>query len=107
MAVRKKGRSAIEVNGRSFVWWVHRDREVRIASSDKRFVVAYRWFGDPLLTVSGQEFPGISASEPRPVFLLPPGFAYRSPAGLARHVIQWALHSGQIELQRVAVEPGT
>ena len=105
MAIRKKGRSIIEVNGRSFVYWVHDEQEVRIASTDKRFVVAFRWIGDPLLTVSGQEFPDLSASEPRPVFLRPPAFVYRSPAGLARHVIRGALYSGHRELQRIPAEP--
>jgi hypothetical protein len=106
MAVRKKGRSVIEVNGRSFVWWVYRDREVRIASADKRFVVAFRWVGDPRLAVSGQEFPGLLPTEPRPVVLSPPAFVYRSPAGLARQVIKWALYPGPQELERIQVGPG-
>jgi hypothetical protein len=104
MAVRKRGRNVIEVNGRSFVWWVHREREVRIASNDKHFAVAFRWIGDPQLAVTGDEFPGLSPSEPRPVLLLPPTFIYRSPAGLARQVILWALYSGPHKWQRIQVK---
>jgi hypothetical protein len=90
MAVHKKGRSVIEVNGRRFVYWVHRNREVRIASEDKRFVVSYHWIDWPKFAVSGPEFPGIEPFEKRPVWLIPPAFTYRSPAGLARQVIAWA-----------------
>jgi hypothetical protein len=54
MAVRRNGRSVIEVSGRSFVWWIHREREVRIASDDRRFAVAFRWVGNPQVTVSGR-----------------------------------------------------
>lgn len=93
MAVRKKGRSILEVGGRRFVWYVHRDTYVRITSEDKRFIVAYRWVGEPELSISGQEFPRVSPSEPRPVVMRPPDFSYGSPAELARQVIQWALCS--------------
>jgi hypothetical protein len=100
MAIRKKGRSVIEVNGRRFVWWVHQEREVRIASEDKQFVVAYHWVGEAKLAVSGPEFPGIDPAEKRPVWLAPPAFEYRSPAALVRQVIAWALTSDS-ELQRL------
>jgi hypothetical protein len=60
MAVRKKGRSVIEVGGRRFVWHVHRNSHVRIASEDKRSVVSYRWAGEPAMSVSGPQFPGLS-----------------------------------------------
>jgi hypothetical protein len=101
MAVRKTGRSVTDVNGRRFVWWVHQEREVRIASEDKRFVISYRWFDEPKLVISGPEFPGIEPSEKRPVRLVPPAFRYRSPAGLARQLIIWAF-SPDRELTRCA-----
>jgi hypothetical protein len=101
MAIRKKGRSRIAVNGRRFVWWVHREREVRIASEDKQFVVSYHWVGDPKVAVSGPEFPGIEPTEKRPVWLAAPAFTYQSPAGLARQVIDWAF-SADRELKRLA-----
>ena len=94
MAVRKTGRSTVEVEGRRFVWYVHRETHVRIASEDKKFIVAYRWIGEPELSVTGQEFPRVSPSAPRPVVIRPPEFTYRSPAGLARQVIKWSLFSG-------------
>jgi hypothetical protein len=100
MAVRKKGRSIIEVGGRRFVWHVHRETYLRIASEDKRFVVAYRWIGEPELSVIGPEFPGVSPSEPRPVVLRPSAFSYGSPAELARQVIGWALSSGERPAER-------
>lgn len=100
MGVRKKGRSVIEVGGRRFVWYVHRETHVRIASEDKRFVVTYRWIGEPELSVSGPEFPGLPPSVPRPLILRPPEFAYRSPADLARQVIRWALFSGEPPVPR-------
>src|SRR5690242_2742182 len=95
MAVRKKGRSNIVVNGRRFVWWVHQEREVRIASDDKRFVVSYHWHDSPRLAVSGPDFPGIEPSEKRPVWLVPPTIAYRSPAGLVRQLITWAFSANR------------
>ncbi len=59
MGVRNKGRNAIEVDGRRFVWYVHRETHTRIVSEDKRFIVAYRLLGEPELTVTGSEFPAI------------------------------------------------
>jgi hypothetical protein len=89
MGVRKKGRNAIEVDGRRFVWYVHRETHVRIVSEDKRFIFAYRWIGEPELTITGFEFPRLSSSTPRPLILRPPKFSYESPAGLARQIIRW------------------
>ena len=90
MAMRDKGRSKITVEGREFVYHVHDEVEVRVASSDKKFVVSYRWVGEPVVKVSGQEFPGLPTD--RPVMLRPPRFDYRSPSGLARQLIRWALY---------------
>lgn len=93
MAVRKKGRSIVEVDGRRFSWYIHRDTHVRIASEDQRFVIAYRWYGKPELSIIGPGFPGVSRSEPRPLVMYPPAFAHRGPADLARQLIRWALSS--------------
>lgn len=92
MGVRKQGRSVVEVGDRRFVWHVHRDTHVRIASEDKRFVVAYRWTDEPELSVIGPEFPR-APSPLRPFAVRPPAFAYRGPGELARQVIEWALFS--------------
>ena len=45
-ACAKRGRNVIEVGGRRFFWYVHAEARVRIATDDKRFVVAYRWDGE-------------------------------------------------------------
>jgi hypothetical protein len=74
MPARTKGRAKFDFRGRPFVWWVDGDYWLRIASLDKRFVVAYalgRAAGQPpILTVHGQEFPGLESSEPRPIYLI-------------------------------------
>ena len=91
MAVRKRGRSLTEVQGRRFVWHVHDETHVRIVSDDKRFAVSYRWLGEPSPAVTGPEFPGVSPTEPRPVLITPPAFSYSGPADLARQIVRWAL----------------
>jgi hypothetical protein len=93
MAIRKKGRAEIEVEGRTFLWYVHDEQFLRIASEDKRFVVSYRWTGSPLLAVNGPEFPGVAATQPRPAFLSPPAFGSTSPGELAHEIVRWALYS--------------
>jgi hypothetical protein len=103
MAVRKKGRSVIDVDGRRFVWYVHCETHLRIASEDKAFVVSYRWAGEPELAVIGPEFAGLSPTEPRPVILRPPAFAYGSPAELARRVIRWAFSSNERPARRATL----
>ena len=73
MPARTKNRAKFDFRGRPFVWWVDRDRWLRIASLDKHFVVAFALGRasdqSPILTVHGQEFPGLEPSEPRPVYL--------------------------------------
>ena len=92
MAIRTKGRHKIRVRGRDFVWHVHKERAVRIASVDKKFVIEYLWIGKPRLRVHGQEFLGLAPTEKRPVELEPPMVTYQSPAGLARKLIEWGLY---------------
>src|SRR5690349_11002957 len=97
MAVRKVGRCRVTIGGRNFLWWVHGDgTSLRIASEDKRFAVAYQLYhpadNEPLVRVSGPEFPGVGREEKRPVYVLPPRFDhYYSVKGLARRIIQWSL----------------
>src|SRR5262249_58146236 len=73
MPARTKGRAKFDFRGRPFVWWVDGDFWLRIASLDKRFVVAYALGRasdqPPILTVHGHEFPGLEPSEPRPIYL--------------------------------------
>jgi hypothetical protein len=74
MPARTKGRARFDFRGRPFVWWVDGDFWLRISSLDKRFVVSFPLGRDadqpPILTVHGHEFPGLNASEPRPIFLI-------------------------------------
>jgi hypothetical protein len=81
MPARTKGRARFDFQGRPFVWRIDGDRWLRIASLDKRFVVASplgRAIGQPpVLVVHGQEFPGLTSSDPRPVYLIVP----ESPSG--------------------------
>ena len=98
MAIRTQGRAKFDYNGRSFVWWVHQDTYLRIASADKQFVVSYVLYDPdsvgPLLAVLGPEFPGIARTEPRPMFLVPPKLNWECPMG--RHVadiLDWCFQS--------------
>jgi hypothetical protein len=74
MPARTKGRAKFDFRGRPFVWWVDGDYWLRIASLDKRFVVAFALGRaadqPPILTVHGHEFPGLEPSEPRPIYLI-------------------------------------
>ena len=74
MPARTKGRAKFDFRGRPFMWWVDRDYWLRIASIDKRFVIAFALGRvvdqPPILVVYGQEFLGLLPSEPRPVFLI-------------------------------------
>ena len=73
MPARTKGRAKFDFRGRPFVWWIDGDRYLRITSLDKRFIIAFPFWrelnGPPILEVIGQEFPGIDAQEPRPIWL--------------------------------------
>jgi hypothetical protein len=62
MPARTKGRAKFDFRGRPFVWWIEDETWLRIASLDKKFVVAWlMWSYDgetELLHVIGEEFPG-------------------------------------------------
>jgi hypothetical protein len=93
MPARTKGRAKFDFHGRPFVW-VDRDSWLRIASLDKRFVVAYALARaldqPPILAVHGQEFPGLKPSEPRPAYLVVPEPAGRSMGAQVNHLLAWA-----------------
>lgn len=94
MPARTKGRAKFDFHGRPFVWWVDGDYWLRIASLDKRFVVAYalgRALDQPaILTVHGQEFPGLKSSAPRPVYLLVPEPSGDSMGAWVEQLLKWA-----------------
>ncbi len=71
MPARTKRRAKFDFRGRPFVWWVDGDRYLRIASADKKFIIAFPLGGSgpPAIAVIGQEFPGVEPVVPRPVWL--------------------------------------
>jgi hypothetical protein len=76
------------------VWWVDGGFWLRIASLDKRFVVAYalgRASDQPaILTVHGHEFPGLEPSEPRPIYLKTLELAGTSMGGWVEQLLGWS-----------------
>jgi hypothetical protein len=97
MGARKKGRSLVTYAGRNYLWYMD-DYSLRIASEDKRFAVAYGWNGT--LLVSGQEFPGISPQEKRPVRVAVPQFTSTGMKTRVRKIIRWSLRSDR-EIHRI------
>lgn len=105
MPARTKRRAKFMFGGRLFVWWVDGDRYLRISSIDKKFVVAYHlWGATPVLDVIGQEFPGVSPSEPRPVRLIVPEPDSQSMGATVDALLRWAFDPGH-ELVRSIPEP--
>ena len=89
--IRTKGRNRFDYNGRDFVWHIAREVELRIASTDKQFVVMYELIGDhPRLSVSGPEFLGVPPTLNRPVWLIPPHFGQRIGGALVREILDWS-----------------
>jgi hypothetical protein len=88
--IRTKGRNRFDYNGRPFIWYVVREAELRIASSDKRFVVMLELIGhNPLMSVSGQEFLGIPSSVKRPTWIVSPRFNQPIGGALVREILDW------------------
>jgi hypothetical protein len=92
MTARTKGRSKLYFHGRTFLWWIAGDRWLRIASLDKKFVVAFPLgrasTEPPSLVVSGQQFPGLDAV--RPVYLcIPDEPAGNGIGGWVDHILRW------------------
>jgi hypothetical protein len=75
MPARTKARAKFDFRGRPFVWWIENDKYLRIASLDKRFVIAYligRAIEDPpVVKVIGPEFPGLESAR-RPLWFVVP-----------------------------------
>jgi hypothetical protein len=94
MPARTKGRAKFDFRGRPFVWWVDGDRWLRIASLDKKYVVAFplgRAAGEPpILTVSGPEFPGLEISSSRPKYLIVPEPSGDSMGAWVDWLLQWS-----------------
>lgn len=98
MGVRKKGKTRFEYLGR-YYYWLFDNWHIRIASEDKKFVVAYFMDGhrelEPHLEVIGQEFPGIKREQSRPVRLYVPKFVTdeweKSTGAFINALIRWSL----------------
>ena len=94
MPARTRKRAKFDFGGRPFVWWVDADHWLRIASADKRFVVACplgRHPDDPpTMVVIGSEFVGLTPAERRPVLLVVPEATAPSMGGWVHHLLRWS-----------------
>ena len=96
MPARTKRRAKFQFRGRAFVWWVDGARYLRICSADKKFVVAFHLVGAPaVLDVIGQEFPGLDASQKRPIRLGLPQVDGRSMGALVDGLLRWVFDRGR------------
>jgi hypothetical protein len=94
MPARTKRRARFDFHGREFVWWIDGDHWLRIASLDKRFVVAVPLLRDSdqshLLAVHGQEFPGLTPADSRPVYLVVPQPSGSSMGAWVDQILRWS-----------------
>ena len=92
VSVRTKGRAKFYFRGRAFVWLVQDDKWLRVASADKRFVVAYSMIVErgekPCLVVNGEEFLGLE-NHRRPIHLLPELPNSNSVGSLVNNLLEW------------------
>lgn len=110
MAISTKRRRKIEVNGRSFVWWVAPDDDspdvlLRVCSSDKHFLVHYALGQQDArrhLAVLGPEFPPLQDAGGCWIRVRTPawGDAIVTPS-LVRRIIEWGLDPAK-EVVRVS-----
>lgn len=95
MSIRKKGRNSFIFKGRLFSWWIDDETYLRIASVDKKFIIAIRMWGLPddqcVIEVIGEDFPGLSSSDKRPVLLKTPELLGHSMGNYIEHILEWSL----------------
>lgn len=97
MAIRKKGRAQFNYNGRQFVWYVHREIYLRIASVDKQFSVTYELIGNtPLMGVTGPEFIGLPNTVRRPALIVPPPFSAEMGGRTVRQILDWCFDPNHV-----------
>jgi hypothetical protein len=108
MPARTKRRAKFDFNGRPFVWWIDGDYWLRIASADKRFVVAFALGRGPdqapILVVHGQEFPGLPSGMPRPIYVIVPEPRGGSMGAWVEELLIWSF-SPYHELEFSEVPP--
>jgi hypothetical protein len=91
--IRTKGRNRFDYNGRQFIWYVADETQLRIASTDKRFVVMFELIGNqPLMSVSGYEFLGIPPSLQLPIWIVLPRFSNSVGGALVREILDWCFN---------------
>jgi hypothetical protein len=97
MPARTKGRARFGFRGRKFLWWVDGDRYLRITSLDKKFTIAYAMEpGQPaVVEVRGPEFPGIEASERRPLRFAAPVLPTTSMGAWVHCLLSWSFDTSQ------------
>ena len=98
MPIRTRGRAKFDFRGRAFVWWIDNDKYLRIASLDKKFVIALLLGADidapGVVEVTGQEFPGLDQSERRPVRLVVPWPEGKSMGAWVDELLRWSFDPG-------------
>ncbi len=96
MPARTKGRAKFDFRGRPFIWWVDADYYLRIASLDKKFITAYpmgiEWGDPPVIEVIGSEFPGLDASESRPIWIVAPRLSGESMGAKVDQLLAWSFN---------------
>ena len=107
MPARTKGRAKFDFRGRPFVWWIENDKFLRIASGDKKFVIAYLIGTDPdepVVEVIGPEFAEIERTEPRPLWFVAPPLPAASVGTRVDRLLRWSFDTGQ-KRERVSARP--
>ena len=96
MPGRTRKRAKFDFCGRPFIWWIDRDYWLRIASADKRFVVAFALGRDPsqppTLAVHGHEFPGLPSGVPRPAYVIVPDPRGESMGAWVDELLRWSFN---------------
>ena len=104
MAIARKNRRLIEIQGREFLWWVYEELEeagamtLAVASADKQFLVRYALhqpYESRYLRVLGREFPGLPERRPSWARVRCPSLTSGEavkPSDV-RRLIEWCLYS--------------
>ena len=97
MAARTKRRAKFDFRGRPFLWWVDGDKYLRIASADKKFVIAYLIGTEEpaVVEVIGPEFPGAESSERRPLWFVAPELPESSMGAWVDRLLTWSFDTSQ------------
>jgi hypothetical protein len=108
MPARTKARAKFDFGGRPFVWWIENEKYLRICSLDKKFIIAC-WLGTApdapeVVEITGPEFPGLSASEGRPLYVVAPPRKGASMGAWVHALLTWSFQRDRV-LERVNLPP--